>query len=233
MTEATMTAEQASSPSPELKVIISQFGIADNPAFESSMMEFHRYLSEENEKYNLTRITSPEEFWIKHVIDSLYIVKYYPELGKGHFRIADIGAGAGFPSIVLAAAFPKLQLTAVESSHKKADFMRRASALLKLRNLAVETVRAREMAARKEWKLKFDIITARAVTTSMETYFDTRAMLRLDGRFIFYKTPRQAETEIGEIRKLTATHAGIKWDSTETFSLPQGMGERLFIYSHK
>lgn len=214
----------------EIRDIILSFKIPDYAAFESSMMEFHRYLSEENEKYNLTRLTSPDEFWIKHVIDCLYIAKFFPEIASSRLKVADIGAGPGFPSIVLACAFPALHITAVESTHKKTDFMRRTSALLKMKNFSVETVRAREMAARKEWKRRFDIITSRAVSTSMEIYGEARGMLKQDGRYIFYKTPRQAETELCEIRKLTVTH-GLKWNCTDAFSLPQNLGERIFIYS--
>ncbi|MFZ2654682.1 MAG: 16S rRNA (guanine(527)-N(7))-methyltransferase RsmG [Victivallales bacterium] len=216
--------------SPELSEILQSFKIANYPAFESSMMKFYGYLSEENEKYNLTRIRTLDEFWIKHVIDILYLARYFPETATAHLKVADIGSGAGFPSIVLACAFPNLHITAVDSSHKKTDFMRRASDLLELKNLSVITVRAREMAARREWKLKFDIITARAVSTSTDIYSEARGMLRNGGRYIFYKTPRQAETELGEIRKLTVTHA-VKWNCTGTFNLPQDMGERVFIFS--
>ncbi|HCE42929.1 MAG TPA: 16S rRNA (guanine(527)-N(7))-methyltransferase RsmG [Lentisphaeria bacterium] len=216
--------------SPELNEILKSFNITGYPAFEASMMKFYAYLAEENEKYNLTRLTTPDEFWIKHVIDVLYIVRYFPEIASSNFKVADIGAGAGFPSIVLACAFPNLHITAIDSSHKKTDFMRRASELLELKNLSVLTVRAREMAAKREWKLKFDIITARAVSTSTDIYSEARGMLRKNGKYIFYKTPRQSETELGDIRKLTVTHA-VKWNCTEPFSLPRNLGERIFIYS--
>lgn len=217
--------------SPEIEESLRSFNIPDMPSFLSTMENFRLFLTEENEKYNLTRLTGPDEFWIKHVIDSLYAVKFFPELKTMPLKIADIGAGAGFPSIVLASAFPSLKLTAVESSHKKTDFMRRATGILKLKNMSVATARAREISAKQEWRNSFEIITARAVSSCWEIFCETRPMLKKNGKYVFYKTPRQAETELSEIRNLSKI-SGFKWDCTENFNLPREMGERTFIYSH-
>jgi 16S rRNA (guanine527-N7)-methyltransferase len=109
--------------------------------------------------------------------------------------------------------------------------MRRASGLLKLKNMAVATARAREISAKQEWRNSFEIITARAVSSCWEIFCETRPMLKKNGKYIFYKTPRQAETELCEIRNLSKI-SGFKWDCTENFSLPRDLGERTFIFSH-
>ena len=49
----------------------------------------------ENAIHNLTRIVSPEEFAIKHVADSLALVRSFPELATAAPEVADIGCGAG------------------------------------------------------------------------------------------------------------------------------------------
>ena len=215
--------------SSDIEAALNLFNIHDMTLFLETMEKFRLFLTEENEKYNLTRLTGPDEFWIKHVIDSLYIANFFPEIKSASLKIADIGAGAGFPSIVLAAAFPALKLTAVDSSHKKTDFMRRASGVLKLKNMAVATARAREISVKQEWRNSFEIITARAVSTCWEIFCETRPMLKKKGKYVFYKTPRQVETELCEIRNLSKI-SGFKWECTENFSLPQNMGERTFIY---
>jgi 16S rRNA (guanine527-N7)-methyltransferase len=215
--------------SSDIEAALNLFNIHDMPLFLETMEKFRLFLTEENEKYNLTRLTGPDEFWIKHVIDSLYIANFFPEIKSASLKIADIGAGAGFPSIVLAAAFPALKLTAVDSSHKKTDFMRRASGVLKLKNLAVATARAREISVKQEWRNSFEIITARAVSTCWEIFCETRPMLKKKGKYVFYKTPRQVEAELCEIRNLSKI-SGFKWECTENFSLPQNLGERTFIY---
>ena len=216
--------------SADIETTLNSFNIPDMPLFLETMEKFRLFLTEENEKYNLTRLTGSDEFWIKHVIDSLYIVKFFPELKRAPLKVADIGAGAGFPSIVLAAAFPCLKLTAIDSSHKKTDFMRRATGVLKLKNMAVATARAREISVKQEWRNSFEVITARAVSSCWEIFCETIPMLKKNGKYVFYKTPRQTETELCEIRNMSKI-SGFKWDCTETFSLPQNMGERTFIFS--
>ena len=214
----------------DIEQVLASLPIPDTPSFIAKMERFRLFLLAENEKYNLTRLTSPDEFWIKHIIDSLYILKFFPELSTNPLAIADIGAGAGFPSIVLVSAMPKLKMTAIESSHKKTDFIRQAKELLKLDNLQVVSARAREISAKQEWRNRFDIITARAVSSCKELFCETSPMLRKNGKFIFYKTPKQAETEICEIRNFSKT-SGFKWHCTDNFKLPKDMGERTFIYT--
>ncbi len=212
----------------EIRNLIASFGIGDEASFTSDMEKFRIFLSEENEKYNLTRLTSPADFWIKHVIDSLYILKYFPEIKTASLKVADIGSGAGLPAIIIAKACPNLRLAAVDSSAKKSDFIVRAAGLLSLKNLSVVNLRANDMAKKKEWWRHFDIITARAVSTGCEIFRETRNMLGPKGRYVLYKTPRQAETELCELRNLTGKE-GYMWDCTETFNLPENMGARVFI----
>jgi len=218
--------------SAEIEKLIASFGISDTASFMSDMEKFRLFLIEENEKYNLTRLTSPDEFWIKHVIDCLYILKYYPELKTVPLKLADIGSGAGFPALILARACPSLKISAIESSIKKSDFISRTSKLISLSNLSVVPRRAHELSEKKEWRFYFDVITARALSSCREIFRETRPLLNKTGRYILYKTPRQAETELCEIRNFTA-QAGFRWNCTETFKLPADMGERLFIHGAK
>ena len=82
---------------------------------------FTNYLLSENEKYNLTSITDIDEIIVKHYIDSVMILKYFdiPENSK----IIDIGTGAGFPALPLFIMRPDLQITFLDSSNKKINFI--------------------------------------------------------------------------------------------------------------
>jgi len=72
---------------------------------------FYRDLVAANRDFNLTRITEPEDFWVRHVADSLSIGIVIPEIMTVEMRVFDVGCGGGFPIIPLAWANPSLQIT--------------------------------------------------------------------------------------------------------------------------
>jgi 16S rRNA (guanine527-N7)-methyltransferase len=118
--------------------------------------EFERYLDlleKWNRVYNLTAIRSRARMVTHHLLDSLAVL---PHL-KGP-RVLDVGSGAGFPGIPLAIASPDLQVTLLDSSHKKAAFLRQAVAELGLANASVEAQRV------ESWRTsaRFETIVSRA-----------------------------------------------------------------------
>ena len=71
----------------------------------------------DNEKFNLTAITDPEEIFYKHILDSVLCAAALPDVaGKS---LLDVGSGAGFPSLPIAAAWPDLRVTAMDATAKK------------------------------------------------------------------------------------------------------------------
>ena len=89
----------------DLASYAAECGVAEPERFVERCNLFRDYLLETNRTLNLTRITGVEEFAVKHVADSLAIARYFPEFREARLRVADIGCGAGFPSLVLALAF--------------------------------------------------------------------------------------------------------------------------------
>ncbi len=213
----------------EIKTFAAECHVADIEKFIDQMTILYAHLVEVNSVTNLTRITSEEEFWVKHVADSLAIVKFYPELAHDELTILDIGCGAGFPSLVLATAFSNLQITALDSIEKKIKFVASTAKILKLKNLTAIAGRGRELNRKEEFRNCFDIITGRAVADARKLYRETKAMPKEKiGRFIFYKTPEQLKTDFVQVSKDSAK-AGLNWQTTEVFSLPITGGERQFL----
>lgn len=92
-----------------------------------------------NKVYNLTKILSDERMVVEHVLDSLSIL---PLLRPP--RIVDIGTGAGFPGIPIAIVRPALQITLLDSSHKRCAFLRQAAIDLELPNVDIACTRVEE-----------------------------------------------------------------------------------------
>jgi 16S rRNA (guanine527-N7)-methyltransferase len=149
-----------------LSAYANSCNVKDPGKFTENCRILHAFLEEYNTHVNLTRLTSPEDFCYKHVCDSLSIANVFPEIAEKPLAIADIGCGAGFPSLILAAAFPQLKITAIDSIGKKITFVKLAAEKLQLNNLTAIHGRSNELNCKVEFQRKFDIVTARAVAPS-------------------------------------------------------------------
>ena len=198
--------------------------VGDPERFVAACDRLFDLLCEVNAHTNLTRITTRSEFEIKHVADSLAIVKILPEMAEKPWRVADVGCGAGFPSLVLGAAFPQLEVTAIDSTHKKVAFVAEAAQKLGLANLTAVAGRAVELSRKPEFQERFDFVTARAVAAVAKLFPECRRMIAPGGRMVFYKTPQQA----AELDALTGCR-GFDWRVSPEFELPENSGARLFI----
>jgi 16S rRNA (guanine527-N7)-methyltransferase len=196
-----------------------------NPAdFTDRCAVLRLFLEAHNSHVNLTRLTSPEDFYLKHAADSLSIACIFPEITTDKFSIADIGCGAGFPSLILAMAYPQLDITAIDSIGKKTTFVQLAAERLGLSNITVVHRRSAELNCLKEFQNKFDIVTARAVAPSPKIFREANRFIRKGGRYIFYKTPQQAAEEEKELARIKE----MVWQNSPVFSLPGDAGERVF-----
>src|SRR5215208_2017064 len=84
--------------------------------------QYYSLLTRWNDRLHLVAPCSPEEFATRHVLESLLLLKHLPQNAK----IADIGSGGGLPIIPCLIARADLQATLIESSQKKAVFLREA-----------------------------------------------------------------------------------------------------------
>lgn len=109
-----------------------------------------------NKAYNLTAIRDPKEMLVKHLLDSLSILK---DLPKG--RLLDIGTGGGMPGMIIALCQPGRQCVLLDSNGKKIRFLKQFIADLKLTNvIAVQTRVENEDSIHDLGQ--FDVITSRA-----------------------------------------------------------------------
>lgn len=86
------------------------------------LLKYYELLNAWNSRLHLVAPTSAREFATRHVLESLLLLEYLP---RGA-RLADIGPGAGLPSIPCLIVRPDIAAILIEASKKKAVFLREA-----------------------------------------------------------------------------------------------------------
>jgi 16S rRNA (guanine527-N7)-methyltransferase len=130
--------------------------------------------------------------WQVHVVDSLTGLEV-PELREAR-RIADVGAGAGFPGLVLAVALPQAQIDLVESVGRKCEFMRGAIEAAGIANADVLNTRSEDLAA-ADGREAYDAVTARAVGRLSTLAELASPLLKPNGVLVAWKGKRDEEEE--------------------------------------
>lgn len=166
-------------------------------AEQAEMFEIYaEMLVKWNEKINLTSIIEPEDIAVKHFLDSISPLWVTDISGN----IADIGTGAGFPSIPLKIMRPELHFTLIDSLAKRINFLDKVISELKLDNITLIHARAEDAGRDKLLRGQFDICISRAVA-NMSTLSELSVpLLKKNGLFIALKGPL-ADNELKNAKK--------------------------------
>ncbi len=121
-------------------------GLELNPEARHKMQRHYELLIRWNRRINLTRVTDPAEAAVRHFGESLAFLTV--ELGDWESAV-DVGSGAGFPGLALAAVFPKKRITLLEPVGKKAVFLREVSR--DWGNVTVRDVRVEDFEGAFDW----------------------------------------------------------------------------------
>lgn len=192
-------------------------GVAlDRPTAER-LARFADLLVEWGAKMDLTSIKDPNEIREKHFLDSLAAV---PEL-KGAKDVVDLGSGAGFPGLVLAAILPNTQVVSVESRSKKSVFQRQVIREVGLANANVETARAEDVIAKRHAP---SFVTARALSDLDELVRLTDVWLGRGATLVAFKASGVDE-EIAKAKARLGEHSLRRRD----FQLPESGDPRTFV----
>lgn len=193
---------------------------------KEKLQAFYELLVFYNEKFNLTRIIGREECRIKHFLDSICAESYFP----AGANVAEIGSGAGFPSLPLKIVRDDLSFTLVESVGKKCVFLREAVKELGLQNMRVVHMRAEDGGKDAAYREKFDVCCARAVARLNTLSEYCVPYVKVGGRFIAYKGG--AEEELAESANAFRT-LGVEMIACERYELPENMGKRTLVVAEK
>jgi 16S rRNA (guanine527-N7)-methyltransferase len=143
-------------------------GLALDAGQLAAFARYRDLLLDWNRRVNLTSITEPEDVETRHFLDSLtsaapLLARWGVAGAQSPLRCIDVGSGGGFPGVPLKVALPRLQVTLLESTGKKADFLDALVAALALDRVAVIAERAETLAHAPAHREAYDVAFARAL----------------------------------------------------------------------
>lgn len=195
-----------------LKKGAAELGVELNASQLESLNLFAEELKKWNKKINLTAITDDEGIAVKHLVDSLSLLKVV----QGPGRLLDIGSGGGFPAIPVKIVRPDLDMVSVDAVVKKISFQKQAVRLLRLTGFNALHVRAETLA--EDYPEHFDWVVSRAFSDIPSFAAMALPVLKPDGRIVAMKGRNAAEEVAaaeGELAKM-----GGRVESVRNFPLP-------------
>jgi len=125
------------------------------------LASYSQYLSDWNQKINLTTITEPQAVVVKHFLDSLSVfgISELPQQAT----VLDMGTGGGLPGMALKIACPEWDVTMMDATAKKIRFLNDAIQHVGLTGIAAIQMRAEDAGQDFSHRERYDIVVARAL----------------------------------------------------------------------
>jgi 16S rRNA (guanine527-N7)-methyltransferase len=193
-----------------------EMGIHLTPGHIKAFGTYQRELLDWNQRVNLTAITQEDHIEIRHFLDSLtclvavrqfFSTSQRARSGEGALRLLDVGAGAGFPGIPLQIVCPQWQVTLLEATGKKVQFLQHMRDMLGLKGLEVIHGRAEDLARDPAHRERYDWVAARAVAEMPVLAELTLPFARIGGMVVAMKSAT-AEAEAAAAGRALALLGG-------------------------
>ena len=216
-----------------LKQGLEKLGVSYNEEQLVQLDKYYEMLIEKNKVMNLTAITEYEDVVYKHFLDSIAIVKVYPQIKKEKIKLIDMGTGAGFPGIPLKIMFPQLEIVLMDSLNKRINFLNEVINELGLENISAIHARAEEAARKEEHRQAYDLCVSRAVARLNSLAEFCIPFVKKGGYFISYKSGK-AKEELEEA-EFAVKKLGGRTEGLEEFLLDDNNEEmiRAFVIIKK
>lgn len=170
--------------------LCNDLGLTLTEKQKSDFETFAGMVVEKNKVMNLTAVTSPDGMAVKHFADSLSLLTC-GEWKEGA-SFLDVGTGAGFPSIPLLIMRRDIKGVLLDAQQKRLNFLNDVIKELGL-NAVTLHARAEEAAKNKQYREKFDIVTARAVAAMPPLTEYCLPFVKVGGKFLAMKGPAANE----------------------------------------
>lgn len=173
----------------QAKTVFLEMGLEILPCEWTQIQLYTELLWKWNSRINLTRITSEEKIYREHFGESFFLSGLLPE---GCRNVLDVGSGAGFPALALKIKRPRLGLTLVESSGKKAQFLAEVARQLGWKR-EVEVLNARWEDVEASTEREYEAISLRGLRAAPPLISSLARHLRGQGRLLLSTSAQQAD----------------------------------------
>ena len=166
-------------------------GISADEEVCAKLSVYMEGILEKNKSINLTAITEPDDFIREHYVDSAALtrLKEYEEAET----VCDVGTGAGFPGVVLAALSPEKHFTLIDSLAKRLKVVKELADEAGIENVELVHQRAEDAGHDVKLRGRFDLVTARAVAKLSVLAELTVPFARTGGTVAAFKGSQGAE----------------------------------------
>lgn len=207
------------------------YPIPKNDLTEAQISTLTSYMDEVlriNESINLTAIRDRDEFWLKHIWDSIHPVADMVEIPS---PVLDLGTGGGFPLIPLAVTFPESHFVGIDSVNKKLNVIRQTAGSLHVDNVELIHGRAEDLAREPKLREHFGLVVSRAVAELRILLEYVVPFVRVGGWIYAYKSV-EVEQEIRLAQKAIEV-LGVEMMRQVDYSLPGESQKRSLLMFQK
>lgn len=157
--------------------------------------------------------------WTRHIVNSATVVSFVSDGDS----VIDVGSGAGFPGLVIAAMRPGSRVHLVETMERRAIWLSEAAEVMGLRNVTVHKARAEEL----HGTLSADVVTARAVANMSKLLRWCMPLVAPGGRLLALKGAKAHEELDAATKVLRQVKAGRAIVHQDVKMDPQGEGTTI------
>lgn len=204
---------------------IKQTGVELDDEMLDMLTDYYEIVVRSNANINLTAITDPEEFAVKHIIDSLMLSPFLEEDTRN--RLIDVGTGAGMPVIPLAITHPDHRFAMIDSQNKRFEFLKFVTLRVNVCNIHPGRMRAEEAGRLALYREQFEFATARAVAPLNILTEYCLPMVKMDGFFLAMKGDNFQE-EIDNAKNAIFQLGG-RLEDVQEYKLPSGEKRSIVI----
>lgn len=199
-----------------LKINADKAGIYLSEEMLLKFEVFYNLLIETNKLFNLTAITEMHEVVLKHFIDSMMIEKCFlktSQIKEDSFvftKVIDVGTGAGFPGIPMAILYSDVEFVLIDSLKKRLNFIEEVLKKADIKNVSLVHGRAEDLGQDLKYREQFDLCVSRAVASLPVLLELCTPFVRVDGKFVSYKSELLKEELEHSKKALSILHCNVE-----------------------
>jgi 16S rRNA (guanine527-N7)-methyltransferase len=209
------------------------WGLGISDAQSQDFQTYYEELRTWNTQFNLTAITGYRQVQVRHFLDSLSCLLVLDDLSLSNLslRVIDIGTGAGFPALPLKLLRPDWDVTLVDSTLKKTQFLEHMVRVLGLTKVSVLWSRAEELGHMAAHREQYHLTMARAVADLPVLAEYLLPLCRIGGMMLAPRGPRAREEVDGALPSIDTL--GGRLVEVRSVSVPGLDEERYMVLAEK